>query len=86
MYLCYSRRHSLPQVMRSFPSFLFAALRKLRTSSVICSFSFSSFKLDLVDLNVIPHLHMRLAKIKPFRTICSLYHSPLEQYLAFILN
>ena len=33
--------------------------------------SSSSFKLDLEDLTVFPDLNLRLAKIKPFTTVCT---------------
>ena len=43
----------------------------LRTPIRPTAFSFSSFKLDLVDLTVFPDSNLRLAKInKPLTTVC----------------
>ena len=32
--------------------------------------SSSSFKLDLVDLTILPDLILRMAKVNPFTTVC----------------
>ena len=49
------------------------------------AFSFSSFKLDLVDLTIFPDLNLRMAKIKPFTTVCitkfSRFCSPASSFL-----
>ena len=50
------------------------------------AFSFS-FKLDLVDLTVFPDLNSKLAKIKPFTTVCiskfSRFCSNASSYLCY---
>ena len=48
-------------------------------------FSFSSFKLDLVNLTTFPDLNLRLTKINPFTTACitkfSCFCSPASSFL-----
>ena len=64
------KRHQHRCFPTKFAKFLRAPILKNICKRLLSSSSFSSFKLDLVDLNVFPDLDLRLAKIKPFREVC----------------